>query len=128
MTKKTKKYYRDLIAKDYNSAVSAFTEAIVKYGDKCSTRGWREVDISHVPNGQNGEIIGFSYVKKKLYVDVYWQGDSTDGEDSVLFDRNGVCLDAYWDDDLGEVVHGDVNFNSQHLYAAIKKFSDQYLN
>lgn len=128
MTKKTKKYYRDLIAKDYNSAVSAFTEAIVKYGDKCSTRGWREVNISHVPNGQNGEIIGFSYVKKKFYVDVYWQGDSTDGEDSVLFDRNGVCLDAEWNEYSHEVEHGNVSFNSGQLYQAMKNFSLKYLN
>lgn len=128
--KLTKKYYRDQINSSYHSAKKVFLEALLKYGPHCTTRGWRDCPIDAVPNNRNGSIIGFSYVKKIFYVDIYWQGDLTDGEDSVPMDWTGVTLKAvsWFDGERTREDHSDVSFEPATIYTAMKKFADKYLN
>lgn len=127
--KKTKKYYRDAINKSYQTACTVFVEALTKYGNKCKTRGWRTANISPVSNNWNGSITGFSYSKRKLYVDVYWQGDSTDGEDSVQFREFGIVLpsESWFDGERTREDHSDIEFEEKELYQAMKNFADKYL-
>lgn len=125
--KKTKKYYRDQIAKGYDEAAAVIREAVFRYGHPQKTRGWREAPIDHVSNSHNGEITGFNITRKVFLVDVYWQGDSTDGDNEVMFDKDGIELAAEWDDITKSEVHSAVEFDSDKLYEAMKNFAAKYL-
>lgn len=130
--KKTKKYFRDQINSSYSNACSVFREAMEKYGEKRKTRGWRDAKIERVGNEWNGDIVGFCYNvrKNELIVEIYWQGDSTDGNDCVVFDRSGIVLPAesYWDGYRTREDHSDVRFDQDELYQAMKNFAVKYLN
>jgi hypothetical protein len=89
-TKKTAKYYREILKNGTaTQAVSILPEVIKKYGrkrwgDKYSKhndiiplRGYTEFEWNHRINAF------FLSDKGELCVDIYWQGDSTDGNESL---------------------------------------------
>lgn len=129
--KKTKKYYRDLINADYTSACSILKEAMDRYGDKLATRGHRKITIDRVSNNWNGSITGFCFNKftNKLSVQIYWQGDSTDGDGAVEFNPNGITLrqESYWTGSHTRIEHSDVHFDKDQLWQAMKNFATKYL-
>lgn len=124
--KKTKKYYRDLINKDQNSAFSIAEEAIMKYGTHTKTRGERTV-LAESDFPHNCQIHSFSIYKKTFYADIYWQGDSTDGIASVLFKDAIRGTTIYRKVDGPYEIHGNLQITAEMVWEALKDFSKRYL-
>lgn len=123
--KKTKKYYRDQVAINEYHALAVLPEIVSHYGkNPKGCRGRKEVFVD-TEMGWNHRITGFSFYKKDLYIDVYWQGDSTDGNDSIKIipKRTNYRIPAeHFDDGIRtRTVHSDINIDSDELYEAIKK-------
>lgn len=127
---KTKKYYRDTINSSYDAAYSVLGEVLDKYGD-IPYRSQREAIFENVSNNRNGEIRGFLYNKKlkQISARIYWQGDSTDGDDYAVIDKTGVILPAetFYDGRRTIEEHGDIMFGKEELYQAIKNLASTYL-
>lgn len=83
--RKTKKFYRELIAKQMlNTPISTIKEVIEKYAPV--DKWWTEIYLAkHTEFHWNHKIekIGVSRKKGNVYLDIYWQGDSTDGNDGA---------------------------------------------
>lgn len=123
----TKKYYRDLINKSYDDACKVILEAIKKYGSKEGlTRGHRQAKFDCSMNS-NHQITGFYYKPKDhLFVDIYWQGDDTDGEKCVDFNKQGISIAPEYDS-LDREKHGRISIYKEELYDAMKSFAKEYL-
>jgi len=122
--RKTKKYYRDEINKSLSHALVILPEIVSHYGkNPKGYRGRKEIFVD-TEMGWNHRITGFNFYKGDLYINVYWQGDSTDGDDSVKIVPNKTSYRIpaeYYDDGYRtRTVHGDINIDSKELYNAIK--------
>lgn len=135
--RKTAKYYRDLLTSGniYN-AVKALPEIIKKFGykrwekyskgnDTLNLRKYTEFEWNH-------RIDGFFLNEKgRVCVDIYWQGDSTDGNDSLYVEEciNGKTIPAEheWLGDRTYYRHGDLRITAEEFRNAIKALA-QYLS
>lgn len=110
--RKTKKYYRELIP----TITSAYkleevlTEVIKKY---------KPTGLKANFNWDH-QLTKFVIDKNKLYVEVYWQGDSTDGEDYVLFssvyNRNHtIPAKSYFDGYRTRYTHEDIRIEPSEV-------------
>lgn len=135
--RKTAKYYRDLLTSGniYN-AVKALPEIIKKFGykrwekyskgnDTLNLRKYTEFEWNH-------RIDGFFLNEKgRVCVDIYWQGDSTDGNDSLYVEEciNGKTIPAEheWLGDRTYYRHGDLRITAEEFRNAIKAVA-QYLS
>ena len=88
MERKGKNYYRDALKANIGSAYKVLPEVLKKYGKarKISPRKTeytiRVSDTEDLYNrGTSYWIRGFEMVGGKLYILVYWQSDSTDGDE-----------------------------------------------
>jgi len=128
--RKTAKYYRDILSgNDVRLSLSVIPEVIKKFGfvDKYHSEikfGW---DTMKENFNWNHAIEGFFLSKDgKLYAHIYWQGDSTDGTDSVLASYliGGYTIKAEWDNVGGswgmECRHSPLNVTEDELRKAIK--------
>lgn len=133
-TKKTAKYYRDIISKkSVHSALVILPEVINKYGSVYGgkkyipVKGFTEFEWNH-------KIEGFSVAKNgQVLVDIYWQGDSTDGNtyeyaSDLIY---GKVIPAEWDEIGGEYGmqerHSPIRISKEEFEAAIKAVA-QYLS
>lgn len=135
--RKTAKYYRDLLTSGnvYN-AVKALPEIIKKFGykrwekysksnDTINLRKYTEFEWNH-------RIEGFFLNEKgRVCVDIYWQGDSTDGNDSLYVEEciNGKTIPAEHEFIGGRTYyrHGDLRITAEEFRNAIKALA-QYLS
>ena len=133
--RKTAKYYRDILnSGNIYNAVKVLPEVIKKFGykswekktnDKINLRGYTEFEWNHKIEGffltNNGEV----------YVDIYWQGDSTDGNDSVPANEciYGKVIPAEHEFIDGRTYyrHGDLRISKEEFANAIKAVA-QYLS
>lgn len=129
-TKKTAKYYRDILSgNDTRKALSVLPEVIKKYGNRrhgkyskgndwLPLRAYTEFEWNH-------RIEGF-YLSDNggVYADIYWQGDSTDGNDSVsaISCLNGKVIPAEHEFIGGRTYycHGDLRISREEFADAIK--------
>ena len=129
-TKKTTKYYRDILSgNDIRKAVSVLPEVIKKYGSKrWSTsksndilyiKGYTEFEWNH-------RLEAFIFVKDKnrVCVDIYWQGDSTDGNESewadVLMYGKTIPAEHEWLGNRTYCRHGDLRISADEFRNALK--------
>jgi len=122
--RKTKKYYKSIVNKDLFSALAISPEIVSHYGkNPKGHRGRKEIFVD-TEIGWNHRITGFSFYKKNLYIDIYWQGDSTDGNDSVKIVSGKTAYripaEHYDDGYRTRTVHSDIIIDSEELYNAIK--------
>ena len=110
--KKTKKYYRELIP----TITSAYKleEVLIEVIKKYKPRGL-EAEM-----GWDHQLKDLVVDKNRLYVEVYWQGDSTDGEDYVLFlnvyNRNHtIPAKSYFDGYRARYTHGDIRIEPSEV-------------
>lgn len=94
MERKGKNYYRDAIKSSKSSAYMVLPEVLKKYGKarKISPRKtYYSIIVSDTEEiytkGTSFWITGFSMSGGKLYIKVYWQGDSTDGDEYLEFPK-----------------------------------------
>ena len=128
--RKTAKYYRDIFASgSLYQCAKLLPEVIKKFGckrwekyskgnDMLNLRGYTEFEWNH-------RIDGFFITDKgKGCVDIYWQGDSTDGNDSLYVDEciNGKTIPAVheWLGDRTYCKHGDLRISREEMENAIR--------
>lgn len=122
--RKTNKYYREQMAKGVNSTILA--EVIVKYG---YTRYGKSYIGSNAEMGWNFKVEGFIVDSRGiLFVDIYWQGDDTDGNEFIKFDelwgkvaRGGeyvIRAESYYDGYRTRYRHGDIRISHDDIVSA----------
>lgn len=128
-TRKTAKYYRDILNSGYLwKAIEVLPEIIKKFGHKrwSSSKGNDELSLHHYTEFEwNHRIDGFFITEKGVVcADIYWQGDSTDGNDSVEVSRlaNGYVIrgEYEWMGDRTYCRHSDIRISREELENAIK--------
>lgn len=122
--RKTKKYYQNIVNSSLLSALAILPEIISHYGkNPRGCRGRKEIFVD-TEMGWNHRITGFSFYKKELYIDVYWQGDDTDGDASVKIvpgkTSYRIPAEHYDDGYRTRTIHSDINISSEELHNAIK--------
>lgn len=136
--KKTITLYREVLAKGINNdtlgLLNAIIEVLKKYGTKTHCENYEIVfDRATRSNNFNWNhtIKGFTYCSNgKLYVDIYWQGDSTDGDDCVLFAHaaHGYTIPAAWDEVGGRwgrvCRHSPLDITRDEMDKAIKALAE----
>ena len=134
--RKTAKYYRDLLTSGniYN-AVKVLPEIIKKFGYKRweSSKGNDMLQVRKYTEFEwNHKIVGFFLTKKgSVCVDIYWQGDSTDGNDSLYAEEcingNTIRGEYEWLGDRTYCRHSDIRITAEEFRNAIKAVA-QYLS
>ena len=135
--RKTAKYYRDILSgNSVYAAVKVIPEVIKKFGykrwkdysktnDTISLRNYTEFNWNHRINGF------FLNDKGRLCVDIYWQGDSTDGNDSLYADEciNGKTIRGVyeWIGDRTYEKHSDLRISREEFADAVKALA-KYLS
>ena len=129
-TKKTAKYYRDIFnGTDIRKAISVLPEVIKKYGYK-RWSGSKTNDALYIKKYTefewNHQLEAFYYVKDKnrVCVGIYWQGDSTDGNDSEWVDDmvygKTIPAEHEWLGDRTYTRHGDLRISAEEFRNALK--------
>ena len=127
--RKTSKYYRDILNGDnIYASLRVLPEVIKKYGRKrwegkdapyeISVRSYTEFEWNH-------QIERFSLGKSgKVIVDIYWQGDSTDGNTdeyaSDLINGKVIRGEYEWLGNRTYCRHGDLRITREEFANAIK--------
>jgi hypothetical protein len=129
-TKKTAKYYRDIFSgNDIRKAVSVLPEVIKKYGhkrwttskhnDEIKLKGYTEFEWNHQIEG-----FGISEKSGRVYVDIYWQGDSTDGNESewadVMMYGKTIPAEHEWLGNRTYCKHSDLRISAEEFRNALK--------
>lgn len=126
-TRKTAKYYREELVKPQstNTLNTLIKEIVKKFGSDNSIR------ISGTEFNWNHRVTGFTVGKNGiLYVEVYWQGDSTDGDDYVSFSevygrgKSVIRAESYWDGYRTRYTHGDINVEKYEVEQLIKLLAE----
>lgn len=128
--RKTAKYYREILnGNNIYKSLEVIPEIMKKFGfvGEYSTEINFPRDVVHDNFNWNHSIEGFYLSKKgELYAKVYWQGDSTDGTESVLarYLVGGYTIKAEWDNvggDWGMVCrHSPLNISADEIGKAVK--------
>lgn len=136
--RKTAKYYRDILTEGtLSEAVSVLGKVIDRFGYK-DKYGRRWLPFSAEARHENFnwnhgiEKLFIGHEDKKVYAGVYWQGDLTDGYDSVLVSRlmySTVVIPAVHEFDGCRTYeeHGDLRVTPDELRNAIKTVVKEYL-
>lgn len=133
MEKKTAKYYREIFnGNDVHKAVAVLPEVLKKFGHK----RWEGKDAPYEINLRkytkfewNHRINGFGIGKSnRVYTDIYWQGDSTDGDTSEWADvlMYGKTIPAEHEFINGRTYyrHGDLRISREEFADAIKAMGE----
>lgn len=129
-TRKTAKFYRDIFnGGNISTAISVLPEVIKKFGykrhgkysktnDYINLKGYTEFNWNH-------QIEGFFLTDKGMVcADIYWQGDSTDGNTSEYANdlRWGKTIPAEheWLGDRTYYKHSDLRISKEEFGDAIK--------
>lgn len=125
-TRKTAKYYREELVKpqSMNTLNTLIKEIVAKFGKD------NHIRIDGTECNWNHWVTGFTVGKNGiLYVDVYWQGDSTDGDDWVSFNdvyskgKSVIRAESFWDGNRTRYVHGDINVSKDEVVELINLLS-----
>ena len=136
MTKMTKKFFREELKKNYGIARQLLPTILKRYGiaTKVSPRKayyklWLDNDsqIEGYNRDTSWWVRGFELDNKgKVYLLVYWQGDSTDGDEYVLM-PSSIYDSAHIPSSQPVKISGDyyvarnaINIRPEEIYEAIK--------
>lgn len=127
-TRKTAKYYREELVKtqNYTTLENLIKEVISKFGNK-----YKEINLHNmVEFNWNHRVEGFSIASNgRVLVKVYWQGDSTDGDDFVYFTdvlRKGtevIRAQHEWLGDRTYCKHGDIRVEKDEVMSLVAELS-----
>lgn len=118
------------VSKSFLDAVNILPDMLKKHGEGSLKQ------ISVRPEmGWNYRIEGFYVSRGAVYVDVYWQGSSTDGTQNVSLDKLVASIksgrdyiipaDSYFDGERTRTRHGDIRIDKNAVYDAIKLAATQ---
>lgn len=134
--RKTAKYYREILnGNDVRKAISVLPEVIKKFGSKRWVSSKHNDQIYIHPYTEfewNHQIEKFGISDKGIvYADIYWQGDSTDGNTSEYVNSlvNGKTIPAEheWLGDRTYYKHSDLRISPEEFRNALKAVA-QYLS
>ena len=128
-TRKTAKYYREQLTKTHSA-----TELENLISEICTKFGGKDKDISlwkRVEFNWNHRVEGFKVASTngKILVKVYWQGDSTDGDDYVYLNdvlRKGtdvIKAEHHWDGYRTYEVHSDIRVEREEIDSLIAELA-----
>ena len=125
-TRKTAKYYREELMKIHNSSTLTILikEVVAKYGKD------NQITLKNDDFNWNHQVTGFSVSKGIVYVNVYWQGDSTDGDTCVslsdVYNRGKVTIKAehYFDGYRTRCRHSDINVEKYEVVKLVSLLSE----
>lgn len=131
--RKTAKYYRDLFSGcDIWNLIGILPEVIKRFGSK-KWYGSKQNDYLNVKKYTefewNHQIVGFGISSQKeskgrVYVDIYWQGDSTDGDASEwandLLPGKTIPAVHEWLGDRTYTEHEDIRISRQEFADAVR--------
>ena len=122
--RKTAKYYRDELAKRHttNDFETLIKEVCTKFGKDKEISLWKRVEFNW-----NHRVEGFrvSSTNGRVLVKVYWQGDSTDGDDYVYLTdvlRKGIDVipaEHEWLGDRTYCRHSDIRVERDEVESLI---------
>ena len=132
--RKTKKYFREEMKASMSKAFKVISEVCKRYGTqnkisprKSSYKIYTENRVEGWSKDTTWWITGF-YLdsNKKIYVMVYWQGDSTDGDEYIEFKGDlydsislpptqPINMGTYW-----AVARNGINIYPNDIWEAIK--------
>ena len=127
--RKTAKYYREILSgNNIYAAIKVLPEIIKKFGYKRweSSKGNDILRVRKYTEFEwNHRIEGFFITDKgKVCVDIYWQGDSTDGSKSLYVDEcingNVIRAEHEWLGDHTYCRHSDIRISREEFANAIK--------
>lgn len=131
--RKTAKYYRDILnSGNISKSLEVLPEIIKKYGykrwggsksnDNINLYGYTEFNWNHRIEGFF--ISDYKDNKGKVLVDIYWQGDSTDGNVSEyakdLVYGKTIPAEHEWLGDRTYTRHGDLRITREEFADALK--------
>jgi hypothetical protein len=126
-TRKTAKYYREELMKNHNltTLTTLIKEVVAKYGKD------KQIRLKNDEFNWNHQVTGFSVSTKGIvYVDVYWQGDSTDGDTCVsltdVYNRGKVTIKAehFFDGYRTRCKHSDINVEKYEVVKLISLLAE----
>lgn len=126
-TRKTAKYYCEELVKtqSMNTLNTLIKEVVAKFGNS------NDLYLSGTECNWNHWVRGFSVGKNGiLYVKVYWQGDSTDGDNYVSFNevygkgKSVIRAETYWDGCRTRFTHGDIIVEKFEVESLIKVLAE----
>ena len=128
--KKTKKYYRDKINRSFADACEVLPEILMKYGNVTGRmKRMLPADSSYL---SNYKVDGFTIDHGRISVKIYWQGDDTDGTESVTLEQACafyvIPAQTMWDGYRTREIHGDIHIHPNKVYEAIQFIATNYLS
>ena len=129
-TRKTAKYYRDIFTSgSISNAISVLPEVIKKFGYKRHGEYSKTNDYINLKGytefNWNRQIEGFFLIDNGMVcADIYWQGDSTDGNLSVyartLVGGYTIPCEGDFDGSRTYYKHSDIRITKEEFEAAIR--------
>ena len=125
--RKTDKYFRTELRKGFDEGSAVIADVLKKH----FTGKWgTEVKVENEFNW-NHCVEGFGLTSKgEVYVNVYWQGDNTDGNNTVYLNdfryRNEVVIPAesFFDGYRTRNTHSDIHVEKFEIIEAFKRVAD----
>lgn len=126
-TRKTAKFYREELVKtqSMNTLNTLIKEVVAKFGSN------NDIYIAGTECNWSHWVRGFSVGKNDiLYIKVYWQGDSTDGDACVPFSevfsrgKSVIRAETYWDGYRTRFTHGDIIVEKFEVDSLIKLLAE----
>lgn len=125
--RKTDKYFRTELRKGFTEGSAVIADVLKKH----FTGRWStEVRVKNEFNW-NHCVEGFGLTSKgEVYVNVYWQGDSTDGNNTLRLNdfkyRNEVVIpeESFFDGYRTRKKHSDIRVEKSEIISAFKKVAD----
>lgn len=125
--KKTAKYYRDIFnGSDTRKAIALLPEVIKKFGDKDYEGKRTSINIrKYTKFNWNHRIEKFHINNKGIALaDIYWQGDSTDGNEceyvSDLINGKVISGEYFFDGYRTHETHSDLRITREEFLDALK--------
>lgn len=123
--KKTNKYIREELRKDFKAGSVVISDALNNYFDS------KRVYLAGTTFDRNYCIDGFTRIRGgNVYVNIYWQGDSTDGHDCLLLsdfnNHSTITIPAVSDFDgyRTRYTHDDIYVSRESVEEAMKILAD----
>lgn len=123
--KLTKKYFRDKVNENLFSALSVLPLIVKNYGK--NPKGHRKMKSISIPlpdHWWDHYLTDFYFSNNKLFANVYWQGDDTDGDTAVQITSGKlnyyIPAEHFNDGYRTRTVHSDIYITAEELHKAIK--------
>jgi hypothetical protein len=113
--------------KKWQNVYDTLKQIVKKYGNKYG-------ELHFTPSGRfwDHTIEGMYLSKNKLFLNIYWTGDSTDGTESVNYidifnsGRYIIPKKTFFDGTRTRTTHGDIEVTKNEVIEYINKFINEY--